>query len=132
MQKQIAEPIRRPRQTQGGARQGIILLTLVSDYYHLHYHGVFPFGSCLLNRRSSSSNSSSSNQQQLDWMVFSHLATVFWSACLSKNPPTPAAQGGARQGIRQKFATASYYYYYYCRKQQKSNYRSQTTKVIAF
>ena len=25
--------IRRPRQTQGGARQGIILLTLVSDYY---------------------------------------------------------------------------------------------------
>ena len=26
--------IRRPRQTQGGARQGIILLTLVSDYYH--------------------------------------------------------------------------------------------------
>ena len=71
--------IRRPRQMQGGARQGIILLTLVSDYYHLHYHGVFPSGSCLLNRRSSSSNSSSSNQQQLDWMVFSHLATVFWT-----------------------------------------------------
>ena len=43
-------------------------------------------GSCLLNRRSSSSNSSSSsNQQQLDWMVFSHLATVFWTAHLSKN-----------------------------------------------
>jgi len=34
--------IRRPRQTQGGARQGIILLTLVSDYYR--------------SRRSSSSN----------------------------------------------------------------------------
>ena len=34
--------IRRPRQMQGGARQGIILLTLVSDYCHLHYHGDFP------------------------------------------------------------------------------------------
>jgi len=29
------------------------------------------------------------------------------------NPPTPAAQGGTRQGIRQEFATASYYYNYY-------------------
>ena len=29
----MAGNIRRPRQTQGGARQGIILLTLVSDYY---------------------------------------------------------------------------------------------------
>ena len=31
--------IRRPRQTQGGARQGIILLTLVSDYYHFYSIG---------------------------------------------------------------------------------------------
>ena len=30
----IYSDIRRPRQTQGGARQGIILLTLVSDYYY--------------------------------------------------------------------------------------------------
>ena len=30
---EICTYIRRPRQTQGGARQGIILLTLVSDYY---------------------------------------------------------------------------------------------------
>ena len=30
--------IHRPRQTQGGARQGIILLTLVSDQYHLGWH----------------------------------------------------------------------------------------------
>ena len=29
--------IRRPRQTQGGARQGIILLTLVSDYYYYYF-----------------------------------------------------------------------------------------------
>ena len=29
----LQSDIRRPRQTQGGARQGIILLTLVSDYY---------------------------------------------------------------------------------------------------
>ena len=28
--------IRRPRQTQGGARQGIRHLTLVSDYYHFY------------------------------------------------------------------------------------------------
>jgi hypothetical protein len=27
-------------------------------------------------------------------------------------PPTPLAAGGARQGIRQEVATASYYYYY--------------------
>ena len=31
--------IRRPRQTQGGARQGIRLLTLVSDYYHFYSIG---------------------------------------------------------------------------------------------
>ena len=74
--------IRRPRQTQGGARQGIILLTRVSDYYHF-------CSSCsssiiLLTRVSDyyhfcSSCSSSSNQQQLEWMVCSHLAAVFWT-----------------------------------------------------
>ena len=35
--KQKYQHIRRPRQTQGGARQGIILLTLVSDYYYYYY-----------------------------------------------------------------------------------------------
>jgi hypothetical protein len=29
--------IRRPRQTQGGARQGIRLLTLVSDYDYYYF-----------------------------------------------------------------------------------------------
>ena len=54
--------IRRPRQTQGGARQGIILLTLVSDYYHFasyYYYFFFFFWNCLLNRRGSRSSSSS-------------------------------------------------------------------------
>ena len=34
---QVYPCIRRPRQTQGGARQGIRHLTLVSDYYHFYY-----------------------------------------------------------------------------------------------
>ena len=62
-------------------------------YYYYCYYYYFPFGSCLLNRSSSSSSScllnrrssSSNSSSSWDWMVFSYLATVVWSACLSKN-----------------------------------------------
>ena len=58
--------IRRPRQTQGGARQGIILLTLVSDYYRSRRSSSSRRSKAKtskFSRRSSSSSSSISRCQ---------------------------------------------------------------------